>query len=138
MYKFRTMVRDPQLAVADAASIYEAVLQARDDPRLTSVGRFLRRSAWTNCRSLERRARRHEPGRPRPLPVEQVEANPELLGQRHEVRAGMTGWWQISGRSEVSVEEALDLFYIENWSLTFDLYVLLKTAGAVLSRKGAY
>ena len=142
MYKFRTMVRDPQLAVADAViDLTKPYFKLADDPRLTSVGRFLRASSLDELPQLWNVARGDMSlVGPRPLPVEQVAANPELLGQRHEVRAGMTGWWQISGRSEVSVEEALrmDLFYIENWSLTFDLYVLLKTAGAVLSRKGAY
>jgi lipopolysaccharide/colanic/teichoic acid biosynthesis glycosyltransferase len=77
---------------------------------------------------------------PRPLPAEQVAANLSLLGPRHDVHAGVTGWWQISGRSELSAEEALhlDLFYIENWSLAFDLYILMKTFGAIIARKGAY
>src|SRR6266567_4610812 len=77
---------------------------------------------------------------PRPLPAEQVAANRELLGPRLEVPAGMTGWWQINGRSEVTPEEALhlDQFYIENWSLTLDLYILLKTVGVVLKRQGAW
>jgi lipopolysaccharide/colanic/teichoic acid biosynthesis glycosyltransferase len=52
----------------------------------------------------------------------------------------MTGWWQINGRSQVTPEEALhlDQFYIENWSLTLDLYILLKTVGVVLKRQGAW
>jgi lipopolysaccharide/colanic/teichoic acid biosynthesis glycosyltransferase len=56
------------------------------------------------------------------------------------VPAGVTGWWQINGRSRVTAEEALrlDLFYIENWSPTLDLYILLKTFGAVVGRGGAY
>ena len=56
------------------------------------------------------------------------------------VPAGVTGWWQINGRSLATPEEALrlDLFYIENWSLALDLYVVLKTFGAVLGRQGAY
>jgi lipopolysaccharide/colanic/teichoic acid biosynthesis glycosyltransferase len=77
---------------------------------------------------------------PRPLPADQVAANVELLRERHEVPAGVTGWWQINGRSAVTPEEALrlDLFYIENWSLTLDLYILFKTVGAVVGGKGAY
>ena len=52
----------------------------------------------------------------------------------------MTGWWQINGRSDVSLEDAvrLDLFYIDNWSLSLDLYILLKTLGVILRGKGAY
>ncbi len=54
--------------------------------------------------------------------------------------AGVTGWWQINGRSNLSAEEALrlDLFYIENWSLTLDLYIMLKTVQVLLTRRGAY
>jgi lipopolysaccharide/colanic/teichoic acid biosynthesis glycosyltransferase len=77
---------------------------------------------------------------PRPLPVEQVSANLDLLEARHEVLAGVTGWWQTQGRSDVDPDEALrlDLFYIENWSLSLDLFILLKTLGAVIARKGAF
>jgi lipopolysaccharide/colanic/teichoic acid biosynthesis glycosyltransferase len=77
---------------------------------------------------------------PRPLPAEQVAANLDALEARHEVRAGLTGWWQINGRSEVDADEALhlDLFYIENWSMGLDIYILWKTVGVVLKRKGAY
>ncbi|HEX7246676.1 MAG TPA: sugar transferase, partial [Actinomycetota bacterium] len=68
-----------------------------------------------------------------------VGANPEMLGPRHDVRTGLTGWWQVNGRSDVSAEEAIqqDLFYIENWSLLLDLYIMLRTVGVVLGRKGA-
>ena len=77
---------------------------------------------------------------PRPLPADQVAANLELLGPRHEVQAGMTGWWQVNGRSRVVPQEAirLDQFYIENWSLSLDLYIVLKTFGAVLGQRGAH
>ena len=77
---------------------------------------------------------------PRPLPADQVAANADLLTPRQAVPAGMTGWWQINGRSRVTAEEALrlDLFYIENWSPTLDLYVLLKTFGVVVKGRGAY
>jgi lipopolysaccharide/colanic/teichoic acid biosynthesis glycosyltransferase len=76
---------------------------------------------------------------PRPLMAEQVWANPEVLGPRHDVRAGLTGWWQVNGRSEVSAEEAIkqDLFYIENWSLLLDLYIMLRTVRTVLTGRGA-
>ena len=76
---------------------------------------------------------------PRPLPADQVAANIELLGERHEVPAGVTGWWQVNGRSSLSPKTAvsLDRFYIENWSLGLDLYILLKTFGAVAGGKGA-
>jgi lipopolysaccharide/colanic/teichoic acid biosynthesis glycosyltransferase len=59
---------------------------------------------------------------------------------RLEVRPGMSGLWQVKGRSELAFEEAarMDLFYIENWSVMYDLYILFKTPHAVLSRRGAY
>jgi lipopolysaccharide/colanic/teichoic acid biosynthesis glycosyltransferase len=77
---------------------------------------------------------------PRPLSAEQVDANIELLGPRHEVRAGITGWWQIHGRSDIDPEDAvrMDQFYIENWSPALDAYILLRTVGVVVKRKGAY
>jgi lipopolysaccharide/colanic/teichoic acid biosynthesis glycosyltransferase len=76
---------------------------------------------------------------PRPLPLDQVTANLEFLSPRHEVRAGLTGLWQISGRSDLDSAEALEIdrFYIDNWSLSFDAFILCKTVGAVLTRKGA-
>jgi lipopolysaccharide/colanic/teichoic acid biosynthesis glycosyltransferase len=69
-----------------------------------------------------------------------VEANSDLLAPRHQVLTGVTGWWQVHGRSDVDLEEALrlDLFYIENWSLALDLYILLKTFKAILLRRGAF
>jgi lipopolysaccharide/colanic/teichoic acid biosynthesis glycosyltransferase len=59
---------------------------------------------------------------------------------RHQIRSGITGWWQTNGRSDVAAEEAvrMDAFYIENWSLSLDLYILFKTLGCVLGGKGAY
>jgi len=112
-----------------------------NDPRITTVGRYLRRFSIDELPQLLNifKGEMSLVG-PRPLPAEQVAANLELLGPRHEVPAGMTGWWQINGRSEVTPEEALhlDQFYIENWSLTLDLYIVLKTFGAVLRREGAY
>jgi lipopolysaccharide/colanic/teichoic acid biosynthesis glycosyltransferase len=69
-----------------------------------------------------------------------VAANLQLLAARHEVKAGLTGWWQIQGRSDLDVEESvrLDLFYIENWSLALDIFILLKTFGVLIAHRGAY
>jgi lipopolysaccharide/colanic/teichoic acid biosynthesis glycosyltransferase len=111
------------------------------DPRLTRVGVFLRRFSldelpqFWNVISGDMSI-----VGPRPLPADQVAANQDLLTPRHAVPAGVTGWWQINGRSRVTADEALrlDLFYIENWSPTLDLYILLKTFGAVVRRQGAY
>ena len=77
---------------------------------------------------------------PRPLPVRDFQRMEETYKRRLEAVPGMTGYWQISGRSNLSFEEMmrLDLYYIENWSLSFDVKIILRTLGAVLRREGAY
>jgi exopolysaccharide biosynthesis polyprenyl glycosylphosphotransferase len=142
VYKFRTMAdrADGRLS-DDAPDKATAFFKIEDDPRLTKVGRFLRKASIDELPQLINviKGDMSLVG-PRPLPIEQVEANPELLTPRHEVLAGATGWWQVSGRSNLSAEEAvrLDLFYIENWSLSLDLFIVLKTVGVLLARRGAY
>jgi exopolysaccharide biosynthesis polyprenyl glycosylphosphotransferase len=141
MYKFRTMVVNPEAALNGAViDVTRPFFKLEDDPRVTRVGRFLR--SW----SLDELPQLWNVVKgdmslvgPRALPVEQVATHQEALAHRNEVRAGMTGWWQIQGRSDVDYERALkmDLFYIENWSLTLDLYIILKSIGAVLARRGA-
>jgi exopolysaccharide biosynthesis polyprenyl glycosylphosphotransferase len=142
MYKFRTMRQDGDTALhGRLVDLTQPFFKLKDDPRLTRVGRLIRPFSLDELPQLWNVVRGDMSlVGPRPLPVEQVAANEEMLAPRHEVRAGLTGWWQISGRSEVDPEEALrlDLFYIENWSLTLDLYILLKTAGIVLARRGAW
>jgi exopolysaccharide biosynthesis polyprenyl glycosylphosphotransferase len=137
MHKFRSMRTDVDAGLDTTKPFFKL----QSDPRLTRVGGFLRRFSldelpqfWnviTGEMSIVG---------PRPLPADQVAANSELLSPRHVVPAGVTGWWQTNGRSRVTPEEALrlDLFYIENWSLALDLYVVLKTFGAVVGRQGAY
>ncbi|MGZ8619217.1 MAG: sugar transferase [Actinomycetota bacterium] len=142
IYKFRTMIRDVD-ALIDERSLDKSTpfFKPREDDMVTGVGRFLRRTsldelpqAWNVLRGDMSLVG------PRPLPVEQVEANPELLEPRHDVRAGVTGWWQVGGRSDVDPAEAVrkDMFYIENWSLALDLSILVKTAVVLLHRRGAY
>jgi exopolysaccharide biosynthesis polyprenyl glycosylphosphotransferase len=140
MHKLRTMRHD--LTVSDASEAMSAAFFKRDhDPRVTWVGQLLRKWSLDELPQLWNviRGDMSLVG-PRPLPTEQVATNLELLGPRHEVPAGVTGWWQINGRSDVAPEEAvrLDGFYIENWSLAFDLYIILKSFGTVINRKGAY
>jgi len=141
MYKFRTMKVNGDRLLEDREVDYSApFFKLHDDPRLTAVGRVLRRLSLDELPQLLNVLKGHMSlVGPRPLPAEQVAANMELLEPRHEMPAGVTGWWQINGRSDLSAEEALrlDLFYIENWSLTLDLYILGKTLGAVIARKGA-
>ena len=137
MHKFRTMRQDLP-AGADTTVPFFKVDQ---DPRITRVGHLLRKWSLDELPQLWNvvRGEMSLVG-PRPLPTEQVAANLELLGPRHEVPAGMTGWWQINGRSDVAPAQAvrLDAFYIENWSLAFDFYIALKTMATVVERKGAY
>jgi exopolysaccharide biosynthesis polyprenyl glycosylphosphotransferase len=142
LYKFRTMVKNADLIRLDSSPDPSALFfKPKDDPRLTKVGRLLRSSSLDELPQLFNvlKGEMSLVG-PRPLPVEQIAANLELLGPRHEVPAGVTGWWQINGRSDLSPEQAVrhDLFYIENWSLTLDLYIMLKTVWVLLARKGAY
>jgi exopolysaccharide biosynthesis polyprenyl glycosylphosphotransferase len=142
MLKFRTMVADadhaPHPKVVD---LTEPFFKLRDDPRLTRIGHGLRKLSLDELPQLWNVVRGDMSlVGPRPLRIEQIAADPELLEPRHEVKAGMTGWWQINGRSDVELQHAvrLDLFYIDNWSLSLDLYILLKTIGVILLGKGAY
>jgi exopolysaccharide biosynthesis polyprenyl glycosylphosphotransferase len=136
MHKFRTMrAGDP------AFDTTRPFFKLASDPRLTRVGALLRRLSLDELPQLWNvLIGDMSIVGPRPLPADQVAANSDLLAPRQAVPAGMTGWWQINGRSRVTAEEALrlDLFYIENWSPTLDLYILLKTFGAVFKRQGAY
>ena len=142
MYKFRTMLTVAEHELEECGvDLSQPYFKLQDgDPRITRMGRVLRRFSLDELPQLINvlRGDMSLVG-PRPLPVEQVAANPGLR-PRHEVKAGMTGWWQVSGRSDVDPERALrlDLFYIDNWSLTLDLFILLKTVGTVLSGRGAY
>jgi lipopolysaccharide/colanic/teichoic acid biosynthesis glycosyltransferase len=140
--KFRTMVADGdrvlrEMGIDPTAPFFKL---DDDDPRLTKVGKFIRKWSLDELPQLWNviRGDMSLVG-PRPLPADQVSANLEILDPRHEVRAGVTGWWQVNGRSDVSPEEAvrMDLFYIDNWSLSLDLYVLIKTALILVTRKGA-
>jgi exopolysaccharide biosynthesis polyprenyl glycosylphosphotransferase len=137
MHKFRTMKVEADCPVDTSAPFFKL----QSDPRLTPVGKVLRRLSLDELPQFWNvlKGEMSLVG-PRPLPADQVAANLELLSPRHEVPAGVTGWWQINGRSGVTPEEAihLDQFYIENWSLALDLYILLKTFGAVLGQRGAH
>jgi len=142
MYKFRSMVHDPEPVTEEGEQdVTRPFFKKNEDPRLTRVGRFVRRWSLDEIPQLFNvlRGDMSLVG-PRPLPAEQVAANLKLLESRHEMSAGISGWWQVNGRSDIGVEEAvrLDLFYIDNWSLLLDLHILIKTLGAVVTRRGAY
>jgi lipopolysaccharide/colanic/teichoic acid biosynthesis glycosyltransferase len=141
MYKFRTMVHASQPVVAgDALNRTVPFFKSRNDPQVTSVGRILRETSLDELPQLWNviRGDMSMVG-PRPLWLRQL-LGQETYSARHKMKAGLTGWWQINGRSHLDRQTALelDLFYIEHWSLRFDLYILLRTVGAVLTRRGAY
>jgi exopolysaccharide biosynthesis polyprenyl glycosylphosphotransferase len=143
-YMFRSMQRDAevrQAALEDLNEAEEPVFKIKNDPRLTRVGRFLRRWSIDELPQLINvfKGDMSLVG-PRPLPVRDFMRMEEAHKRRLGAVPGMTGYWQTSGRSDLSFEEMvrLDLYYIENWSLSFDLKIILKTLGAVLHRKGAY
>lgn len=144
MWKFRSMVVDAEqrrLALAAADEGAGPLFKLRYDPRVTRVGHWLRRysmdelpqllNVLTGSMSLVG---------PRPPLPEEVLAYSREEHRRLHVRPGLTGLWQVSGRSDLSWEESirLDLRYVENWSLALDALILWKTAGAVLKGEGAY
>jgi exopolysaccharide biosynthesis polyprenyl glycosylphosphotransferase len=142
--KFRTMVVGAERLLADLVTRNEAdgpLFKIREDPRVTRVGRFLRRYSLDELPQLWNvlRGEMSLVGPRPPLPRE-VEAYEEWQLDRLEVRPGITGLWQVSGRSELPFDEyvRLDLFYIENWSLSYDLFILAKTIPMLLAPRGAY
>jgi len=142
--KFRTMVIDAEKRLAElhAASGYESGLfKLQDDPRITGPGRWLRRYSLDELPQLVNVLRGDMslvgPRPPLPLEVAQYETHTH---RRLRVRPGMTGLWQVSGRSDLSWSETvrLDLYYVDNWSMLQDLSILARTFGAVLSSRGAF
>jgi exopolysaccharide biosynthesis polyprenyl glycosylphosphotransferase len=142
MYKFRTMRQDADRLVAEqGVDTSVPFFKLKKDPRLTPLGKWLRKLSIDELPQLVNVVLGHlSLVGPRPLPADQVAANLELLGPRHEVRAGLTGWWQIQGRSDLSPEDAIrmDHFYIQNWSPILDLYIMLRTVRTLTGRSGAY
>jgi exopolysaccharide biosynthesis polyprenyl glycosylphosphotransferase len=143
-YMFRSMQSDAevrQIVLEDLNEVEGPAFKIRDDPRVTRVGRFLRRWSIDESPQLVNvlKGEMSLVG-PRPLPVRDFLRMEESHKGRLGAVPGMTGYWQIRGRSDLSFEEMvrLDLYYIENWSLSFDLKIILKTLGAVLRREGAY
>jgi exopolysaccharide biosynthesis polyprenyl glycosylphosphotransferase len=144
MLKFRTMVADAPRLQADLEAENEAsgaLFKIRDDPRVTRVGKLLRRLSLDELPQLVNvtRGEMSLVG-PRPLPLRDYELLDEWHRKRYLVLPGMTGLWQISGRSGLAFDDLvrLDFTYIENWSVWLDITILLKTVPAVLSRRGAY
>jgi exopolysaccharide biosynthesis polyprenyl glycosylphosphotransferase len=144
MLKFRSMVVDADRRLEDLRgdNISDGLLfKMRSDPRVTPVGRLLRRLSLDELPQLFNvlRGTMSLVGPRPPLPGE-VARYDTSVSRRLLVKPGLTGLWQISGRSDLSWEESvrLDLRYVENWSLAMDALILWKTGRAVLSRSGAY
>jgi len=142
--KFRTMHTDAEERQADLEELNEAsgaLFKIREDPRLTSVGRLLRRFSLDELPQLVNvlRGEMSLVG-PRPLPERDYLMLEEWHRKRYLVLPGITGLWQVSGRSELDFDDLvhLDFIYLERWSLALDLTILLKTIPAVFSRRGAY
>lgn len=143
VFKFRTMYTDADHRLAELLDRNEGdglLFKIKDDPRVTPVGRWLRRVSLDELPQLLNVLLGHMSlVGPRPLPVMDT-AFQGHVRRRLLVKPGITGLWQISGRSNVSWDEAvrLDLHYVENWSIALDLTILAKTVAAVARRDGAY
>ncbi|WP_459802916.1 sugar transferase [Herbidospora sp. RD11066] len=140
--KFRTMGRDAESRKVELVSDADGVLfKVRNDPRVTRVGAFLRRHSLDELPQLVNVVKGDMSlVGPRPPLPQEVARYGDDVRRRLLVRPGMTGLWQVSGRSDLSWEEAvrLDLRYMENWSLTLDLQIMWKTWSAVARGSGAY
>ena len=145
LYKFRTMVvgADEQRAALAGAVATGAgpLFKLRHDPRVTRVGRLLRRASLDELPQLVNvlTGSMSLVG-PRPPLPDEVARYDRLVLRRLRVPPGLTGLWQVSGRSDLSWEEAvrLDLYYADNWTIGLDLVIMLRTVIAVLSGRGAY
>ena len=142
-FKFRTMRSGADQQQADIESLNEAsgpLFKIRDDPRMTSVGRFLRRFSLDELpQLLNVLLGQMSLVGPRPLPQRDFDQLDEWHKKRYLVLPGVTGLWQVSGRSELDFDDLvrLDFLYLERWSVALDLTILVKTVPAVFSRRGA-
>jgi exopolysaccharide biosynthesis polyprenyl glycosylphosphotransferase len=142
--KFRTMVHGAEYLQDHLESRNElggAIFKIRNDPRITPVGRFMRRWSLDELPQLFNvlRGEMSLVG-PRPLPQRDYDRLDDWHRKRYLVLPGMTGLWQVSGRSELDFDELvrLDFLYLERWSVFLDLTIILKTIPAVIRRRGAW
>ncbi|MEO5982906.1 MAG: sugar transferase [Pedococcus sp.] len=147
MLKFRTMCIDAEQRRADLISFQavdagnDIMFKMRKDPRVTRVGRILRRFSLDEAPQLINvvRGEMSLVGPRPPLPEEVARYEPDAVRRLH-VQPGLTGLWQVSGRSDLPWDESLrlDLWYVDNWSLVLDVQILTRTLRAVLKGQGAY
>ncbi|APF41731.1 sugar transferase [Neomicrococcus aestuarii] len=144
MHKFRSMNPDAEAKKAELMDQNEsdgALFKMKKDPRITKVGAFIRRFSIDELPQLWNvLVGEMSIVGPRPPVPEEVQAYEKHVHRRFMVQPGITGLWQVSGRSGLSWEESvrLDLYYVENWSLIQDMVILFKTVRAVLTSDGAY
>jgi lipopolysaccharide/colanic/teichoic acid biosynthesis glycosyltransferase len=148
-FKFRTMVHDAEEVLKEALDEnvalreeWETFYKLRNDPRITKTGSFLRRTSLDELPQLINvlRGEMVLVG-PRPLPAYHHEAlPPSVQVLRNVVKPGITGLWQVMGRSDTGNEgmKKWDPYYVKNWSIMLDYLILMRTLVAVISRKGAY
>lgn len=148
MLKVRSMITDAESRVHEVRHLHlrsgdgsQVLFKARSDPRVTVIGQFLRRWSIDELPQVVNVARGDMSlVGPRPALPDEVQSYPPGMLRRLGVRPGITGLWQVSGRSELTIEQSarLDLWYVDNWSLALDMRILLRTATAVMRRTGAY
>jgi exopolysaccharide biosynthesis polyprenyl glycosylphosphotransferase len=143
-FKFRSMRQGADTEWQDLRALNEVdgpILKIRKDPRLTRIGKILRRTSMDELPQVLNvlRGDMSLVGPRPPLPAEVIQYEPWQL-KRLSVAGGMTGLWQVSGRSHLNFEEMvmMDLYYIENWSLGLDLKILLRTVPAILKGTGSF
>lgn len=144
MLKFRSMVVDAELQLPELAHKNQGngiLFKLKDDPRVTPIGKFLRKYSLDELPQLFNIfAGSMSLVGPRPPLPSEVEAYEHDVRRRLLVKPGLTGLWQVSGRSNLSWQDSvrLDLYYVENWSLAGDLVIILRTVRAVFNSTGAY
>ena len=148
IYKFRTMRVDAdevlEKLLASDENIrreWEREHKLKDDPRITSMGDFLRKTSLDELPQLYNvmRGEMSLVG-PRPIVAEEIEKYGEYFHYFSAVTPGITGLWQVSGRNDIEYDERvqLDVWYVRNWSIDLDVMILIKTVDAVLGRRGSY
>lgn len=147
-YKFQTMVKDSEPVLQEylqnnpqAQAEWAANFKLTDDPRVTRLGRILRKTSLDELPQIFNvlRGEMSLVG-PRPIVQAEVAKYGKYIREYYMVRPGITGVWQTHGRSDTTYEErvAMDTWYVHNWSMWLDLKCLAKTFGAVINKKGAY
>lgn len=148
IYKFRTMKLDADQLLEELLANdpvkrleWESEYKLKDDPRITKVGHFLRKTSLDELPQMINvfQGKMSLVG-PRPIVDDEVEKYGQMFDYFKAVKPGITGLWQVSGRNDISYDERvqLDVWYVRNWSIELDIVILVKTVVIVLSRRGSY